>query len=146
MGLYTGGRIYGEGGYGVMGLQTGGATCFRICVKVSSLMGYRAYVKVGLYLGGLIRRRGGWEAYGTTVPPKSLSIFPFIFRKFSFMNYLFVFKEKMEVWLTSLKYALEKAIKKDPAKFSLNSSKNSSSFQLPSVFDLSCVVIQFMQE
>ena len=34
----------------------------------------------------------------------------------------------MEVWLTSLKYALEKAIKKDPAKFSLNSSKNNKLF------------------
>ena len=32
----------------------------------------------------------------------------------------------MEVWLTSLKFALEKAIKKDPAKFSLNSSENST--------------------
>ncbi|CAB4029781.1 DNA-directed RNA polymerase I subunit RPA2-like, partial [Paramuricea clavata] len=36
--------------------------------------------------------------------------------------YLMVLKEKLEVWLTSLKYALEKDIKKNPSKFTLNST------------------------
>jgi hypothetical protein len=37
--------------------------------------------------------------------------------------YFVYLKEKLEVWLTSLKYALEKDIKKNPSKFTLNSCK-----------------------
>ena len=40
------------------------------------------------------------------------------------MYFVFLFKEKLEAWLTSLRYSMEKEIKKNPEKFTLNTSKN----------------------